>query len=90
MLAGQTMDGTDRRPRPHAPDCGRYEAASDGGAEHWAVLASLIETCKRNEIDPQAYLADVLSKIVGRHPMSRIDELLPFAYIKKAPEQAVA
>ncbi len=65
-------------------------AGSDGGAEHWAILASLVETCKTNEIDPQAYLADVLSKIVGRHPMSRIDELLPFAYIKKATEQAVA
>jgi len=65
-------------------------AGSDGGAEHWAVLASLVETCKRNDVDPQAYLADVLTKIVVRHPMSRIDELLPFAYIKKTPEQAVA
>jgi hypothetical protein len=65
-------------------------AGSDGGAEHWAVLASLVETCKRSEIDPQAYLADVLTKIVGRHPMSSIDELLPVAYIKEAPEAAVA
>jgi transposase len=65
-------------------------AGSDGGAEHWAVLASLVETCKRNDIDPQAYLADVLAKIVDRHPMSRIDELLPFAYIKKTPQAAVA
>ena len=65
-------------------------AGSDGGAEHWAVLASLIETCKRNDVDPQAYLADVLAKIVSRHPMSRIDELLPFAYIKNTPEKAVA
>lgn len=31
-------------------------AGSDGGAEHWAVIASLIETCKLNGIDPQAYL----------------------------------
>ena len=65
-------------------------AGSDGGGEHWAVLASLIETCKRNEVDPQAYLADVLTRIARRHPMSRIDELLPFAYVAPAPDRAVA
>ena len=39
-------------------------AGSDGGGEHWAVIASLIETCKMNAVDPQAYLRDVLAKIV--------------------------
>jgi transposase len=63
-------------------------AGSDGGAEHWAVLASLIETCKLNRIDPQAYLADVLSKIINRHPASRIDELLPFAYLDRSQRAA--
>jgi hypothetical protein len=48
--------------------------------EHWAVAASLIESCKVNAIDPQAYLADVITKIVNGHPNSRIDELLPWAY----------
>jgi hypothetical protein len=33
-----------------------------------------------NGVDPYAYLRDVLTRIVARHPMSRIDELLPFAY----------
>jgi transposase len=65
-------------------------AGSDGGAEHWAILASLIATCKMNGIDPQAYLADVLARIVNRHPMSRLDELLPFAYLTNATEKAVA
>ncbi len=55
-------------------------AGSDGGAEHWAVVASLVETCKLNAIDPQAYLSDVLTRIVNGHPNSRIDELLPWAY----------
>jgi len=55
-------------------------AGSDGGGEHWAVVASLIETCKLNSVDPHAYLADVVSKIVSGHPNSRIDELLPWAY----------
>jgi transposase len=55
-------------------------AGSDGGGEHWAVIASLIETCKLNGVDPYAYLADVISKIVNGHPNSGIDELLPWAY----------
>ena len=55
-------------------------AGSDGGAEHWAVIASLVETCKLNGIDPQAYLADVITRIVNGHPNSRIDDLLPWAY----------
>jgi len=55
-------------------------AGSDGGGEHWAVIASLIETCKLNDVDPHAYLADVISKIVNGHPNSRIDELLPWDY----------
>jgi transposase len=65
-------------------------AGSDYGGEHWAVLASLIETCKMNGVDPQAYLRDVLAKIVARHPMSRIDELLPFAYRPAQAENEAA
>ena len=65
-------------------------AGSDWGGEHWAVVASLIETCKMNRIDPEAYLRDVLARIVARHPMSRIDELLPFAYRPAQAENAVA
>jgi transposase len=65
-------------------------AGSDGGGVHWAVIASLIETCKMNDVDPQAYLCDVLTKIVARHPMSRIDELLPFAYRPAQVEKAAA
>src|SRR5271166_5143102 len=37
-------------------------AGSDGGAEHWATIASLIETCKLNDVDPLAYLTDVLTR----------------------------
>src|SRR5215813_13437646 len=63
-------------------------AGSDGGGKHWAVIASLIETGKMNAVDPQAYLRDVLTKIVARHPMGRIDELLPFAYVPAADKAA--
>jgi hypothetical protein len=55
-------------------------AGHDAGAENWACLASLIETCKLNGIDPQAYLADVLTRLVNLWPAARIDELMPWAW----------
>jgi transposase len=55
-------------------------AGSDQGGLHWGVIASLIETCKLNAVDPQAYLADVLSRLVNRHPASQIDQLMPWTY----------
>ena len=55
-------------------------AGSDGGGEHWAVIASLIETCKLCDVEPQAYLTDIIGRIVNNHLNSRIDELLPWAY----------
>ncbi len=55
-------------------------AGSDGGGENWAILASLIETCKLSRVNPQAYLADALTKIVNGHLNSQIDDLLPWAY----------
>ena len=61
----------------------RLFAGSDGGAEYWATAASLIETCKLNDVDPLAYLADVLTGIVAGHPDSDIDRLLPWAYRKQ-------
>ena len=58
-------------------------AGSDGGGENWAIVASLIETCKLCGVDPQAYLADTLAKIVNGHLNSQIDDLLPWAYARK-------
>jgi transposase len=55
-------------------------AGHDEGAENWACIASLIETCKLNGVDPQAYFADVLSKLVNLWPASRLDELMPWAW----------
>ncbi len=40
-------------------------------------MATLIMTAKLNEVDPQAWLADVLARIAG-HPARRLDELLPW------------
>lgn len=49
-------------------------AGSDGGAGRWAVIAT---TAKLNDVEPYAYLKDVLERTAGVHPMSRLDELLP-------------
>jgi transposase len=65
-------------------------AGSDGGGEHWAILASLIETCKLNGIDPQAYLADVFARLVTGHSASRIHELLPWCWADNHQAQRAA
>ena len=65
-------------------------AGSDGGAEHWAVIASLIETCKLNSVEPQGYLTDVIARIVDGHPNSHLDDLLPWAYQTMPALKAVA
>jgi transposase len=52
-------------------------AGSDRGGQRAAAMYSLIVTAKMNDIDPQAWLADVLARIAG-HPISRLDDLLPW------------
>ena len=53
-------------------------AGCDEGAESWAVLASLIETCKLNSVSAEHWLSDVLAKLVNGWPAARLDELLPW------------
>ena len=55
-------------------------AGHDAGAENWATVASLIETCKLNAVDPLAYVAATLPAIVNGHKQSRIGKLLPWNY----------
>lgn len=55
-------------------------AGHDAGAENWATIASLIETCKLNAVDSQAYLNSTLTAIVNGHMQSRIEKLLPWNY----------
>jgi transposase len=50
---------------------------SDRGGERAAAIYTLIATAKLNDIDPEAWLADVLRRI-NDHPASRLDELLPW------------
>ena len=55
-------------------------AGHDLGAENWACIASLVETCKLSSVDPQPYFTDVLTKLVNLWPASRLDELMPWAW----------
>ena len=54
-------------------------AGSDGGARHWAMAMTLIQTAKLNGVDPQAWLTDVLQRIVsGRTKATELGSLLPW------------
>jgi len=55
---------------------------SDRGGQRAAILYSLIVTAKLNDVDPQAWLADVLARIAA-HPAQQLDELLPWNWRAK-------
>ncbi len=57
-------------------------AGSDGGAERWAIVCSLIASAKLNDVEPFAYLRDILQRMTDGHSMSRLDELLPWNWPK--------
>ena len=63
-------------------------AGSDGGAERAARIHTLIGTAKLNDIDPEAYLRHVIT--LAEHPINRIDELLPWKVLTKAPSLRLA
>ena len=65
-------------------------AGHDEGAKNWACVASLIETCKLNNVDPQSYIADVLDKLVNLWPASHIDDLMPWAWAKACASDRLA
>lgn len=55
-------------------------ASGDDGGARWAAVASLVETCKLNGVDPQRYFTDVLTRLVNGWPNSQIDELMPWCW----------
>jgi hypothetical protein len=68
-------------------------SGSEGGAESWAILASLLNTAKLNDVDPQTYLCDVLERIVsGRTKSHQLHELLVWNWkaARTTPAQAAA
>ncbi len=73
--------------------CGRKSwmfCGSDRGGQRAAVMYSLIATCRMNNVDPEAWLRDVLARL-PEHPASKIDHLLPWNWKKpQAPVAAAA
>ncbi len=54
-------------------------AGNDSGARHWAIAMTLIQTAKLNGVNPMAYLADVLERVVsGRTKRNELHTLLPW------------
>jgi len=64
-------------------------AGSERGADRAAVMATLIMTAKLNDVDPQAWLADVLARIADI-PQSRLPELLPWHWAAEMEHRKVA
>ena len=54
-------------------------AGHDAGAANWATIASLVETCKLNAVDPNAWLADTLARIPD-YKITKVDDLMPWRW----------
>jgi len=64
-------------------------AGSDAGGHRAAAVYTLIETCKMNDVDPQAWLADVLARLPD-HSASKVADLLPWNWRSARQQSAVA
>ena len=64
-------------------------AGSDRGGQRAAAIYSLIVTAKLNNVDPQAWLADVLARIAD-HPAHTINQLLPWNWQPRSAPQSQA
>ncbi len=74
------MADQDQR-NPHLTRKNALFAGSDGGARHWALAMTLIQTAKLNGVDPMAWLTDVLERIVsGRTKAHELNTLLPWIW----------
>ena len=57
-------------------------AGHEVGAENWALLSSIVATCKLNDVNPVAYIAETLTAILNGHPQSAIEDLMPWSFRK--------
>jgi hypothetical protein len=64
-------------------------AGSERGAERAALMYTLIQTAKLNDVDPQAWLADVLARIADM-PQTKLADLLPWNWLAQFPRQKAA
>ena len=64
-------------------------AGSDRGGERAAVMFTLVQTCKLNKVDPQAWLADVLARIAD-HKITDLAALLPWNWAAETERRKLA
>ena len=84
-----TNNAAERAIRPLALGRKNYLfAGSDEGGRRAAIMYTLIETARLNDVDPEAWLADVIARIAD-HPINRVDQLLPCNW-SPIPAQAKA
>lgn len=55
-------------------------AGSDGGGRTWATIATPLQTCRMNNVDPLAWLTQTLERIANCWPISQIDQLMPWNF----------
>lgn len=55
-------------------------AGSDGGGRTWATIATLLQTCRINDVDPLAWLTQTLERIADRWPISQVEQLMPWNF----------
>ncbi|HKD31072.1 MAG TPA: IS66 family transposase [Xanthobacteraceae bacterium] len=60
-------------------------AGADSGGHRAAMIYTIIQTCRLNGLDPEAYLRDVIARIAD-HPINRINELLPWNWTPPASD----
>ncbi len=83
-------NAAERAIRPLALGRKNYLFAGSGeGGRRAAVMYTLIETARLNDIDPEAWLADVIDRIAD-HPINRLDELLPWNWNRTAAHAIAA
>ena len=63
-------------------------AGHEVGAQNWALLASIVATCKLNDVDPVAYITKTLQAILDGHPQNRIEELMPWSFLSASSPAA--
>ena len=59
-------------------------AGHEVGAENWALLSSLVATCRLNDVNPVAYIAETLDAIINGHPQSGVEDLMPWRFRKSS------
>lgn len=55
-------------------------AGSDGGGRTWATIATVLQTCRANDVDPQAWLTQTLERLANGWPLSKLDDLMPWNF----------